>query len=160
MTLASIIAPGAGAFKELSMAWDSVWQALVRVVQALVVDLPKFSITFDRLHLGSDGTVIIVGSPSIKDVGQFKELNSILFKAEKWWYNASAAPVIGRFEPSSYTPLQIPAVQNSLPALAGQPTIDVEEVWLIRYSNRRIDPALDLLDCERISLEADARRSA
>ena len=104
-------------------------------------NLSSFKITFHRLFVGEDGIVVMVGYPDNIQVGIFKELMFDKFKAEKWWFDYSAAPVIGYITKD----LRCEEAQNLLDSVqvflaSGKTIVQVNGLYLIDYTNRKINP--------------------
>ncbi|MBI1925192.1 hypothetical protein HYR99_13200 [Candidatus Poribacteria bacterium] len=152
-----------------SHLWGLMWNTLVKSVGELVEYLPRINFIFCRIQLTPNGSVLLAGYPDREEVGQFKELMYLLFKAERAWDYAGPAPVIGHFKPCSdntscdesgnfsfpFSEIQdlLPSVWNDCIGSGSEKRIAVEDLWLIHYSNRLIDPTKGhVLHCRRFPL--------
>ena len=130
--------------------------SLLKTFKSLAASLGRFQFTFDRLHLGSNGTLTAVGYPSTPQIGVFRETAFHLFKSDRWWHaeqpngkwvpDPSAACVIGAIKPRTARPqplvkCDLDAARRTISSIFFQPIkIKVTGIWVIQYTNRLINP--------------------
>ena len=143
ITAASIINPG-----EVSTEFD--WNKNVNIIKTILKDsrLIPFKFSFDRLHVGVDGIVVLVGYPDSIYVRNFKENIFNKFNAERWWMDFSVAPAIGVFD----VDISCEEAQSILKSikLPQQRVLGINNLFVIHYRNRRIIPEKDVISISKI----------
>lgn len=170
ITAASIIDPLKDKNSVPEGCENAVWDSLKNSLEAIVKVIDRFRLSFKRIHIGAGGTVSLIGYPDSESVGKYKELVYYLFKSERWWNytidnmgtfpDHSVSAVIGHIEDKSNSNAQfhfsylrecLKSLDNLLDNDSNE-RIHIDKIYLVKYSNRLINPEKHIKKTSSISL--------